>query len=56
MLFATTSPAYLMVTLFYFVSASLVQGCYPPELLKQWDIFHEKKKSENDRPGKNFIV
>ncbi|XP_076461813.1 uncharacterized protein LOC143294262 [Babylonia areolata] len=31
-------------------SASLVQGRYPKELLKQWDIFHEKKNSENDRP------
>ena len=32
-------------------SVSLVRGHYPPELLKQWDIFHEKKNSENDRPG-----
>ncbi|KAK7110020.1 dentin sialophosphoprotein-like [Littorina saxatilis] len=31
-------------------SVSLVQGRYPPELLKQWDVFHDKKKSENDRP------
>ncbi|KAK7496261.1 hypothetical protein BaRGS_00012426 [Batillaria attramentaria] len=31
-------------------SVSCVQGCYPPELLKQWDVFHEKKTSENDRP------
>ena len=30
---------------------SVVQGGYPDILLKQWDIYHAKKISENDRPG-----
>ncbi|GAB1605901.1 uncharacterized protein LOC115219806 [Argonauta hians] len=31
-------------------NVSCVQGKYPPHLLKQWDIFHKQKRSENDRP------
>ncbi|XP_061840427.1 uncharacterized protein haspin [Nerophis lumbriciformis] len=27
-----------------------VRGCYPPEFLKAWDTFDQKKGSENDRP------
>ncbi|XP_034543402.1 serine/threonine-protein kinase haspin [Notolabrus celidotus] len=27
-----------------------VQGCYPPDFLKAWDTFDQKKGSENDRP------
>ncbi|KAA8594828.1 hypothetical protein FQN60_011963 [Etheostoma spectabile] len=27
-----------------------VQGCYPPDFLNAWDIFDQKKGSENDRP------
>ncbi|XP_014887802.1 uncharacterized protein haspin isoform X1 [Poecilia latipinna] len=27
-----------------------VQGCYPPEFLKAWDAFDQRKGSENDRP------
>ncbi|PWA30587.1 hypothetical protein CCH79_00009324 [Gambusia affinis] len=27
-----------------------VQGCYPPEFLKAWDTFDQRKGSENDRP------
>ncbi|XP_067354374.1 uncharacterized protein haspin isoform X2 [Channa argus] len=27
-----------------------VQGCYPPEFLKAWDRFDQRKGSENDRP------
>ncbi|XP_072239807.1 uncharacterized protein haspin [Leuresthes tenuis] len=27
-----------------------VQGCYPPDFLKAWDAFDQRKGSENDRP------
>ncbi|XP_077575437.1 uncharacterized protein haspin [Stigmatopora nigra] len=27
-----------------------VRGCYPPEFLRAWDIFDNKKGSENERP------
>ncbi|XP_077460797.1 uncharacterized protein haspin [Stigmatopora argus] len=27
-----------------------VRGCYPPEFLRAWDTFDNKKGSENDRP------
>ena len=33
----------------------VVEGAYPPTLLKQWDLFHKRKGSENDRPGEFFI-
>ena len=33
-----------------------MKGKYPKELLKQWDIFHEEKESQNDRPGGISIV
>ena len=32
-------------------SVSLIHGRYPEQMIKQWDIFHQKKGSENDRPG-----
>ena len=35
----------------YICSVACVKGKYPRELLKQWDIFHEEKESQNDRPG-----
>ncbi|XP_052101865.1 serine/threonine-protein kinase haspin-like [Mytilus californianus] len=31
-------------------SVSCVKGKYPRELLKQWDMFHTEKESQNDRP------
>ncbi|CAI9736426.1 serine/threonine-protein kinase haspin [Octopus vulgaris] len=31
-------------------SVSCVKGKYPAQLLKQWDIFHKNKQSDNDRP------
>ncbi|XP_060596119.1 uncharacterized protein LOC132750191 [Ruditapes philippinarum] len=31
-------------------NVSCVKGKYPAELLKQWDLFHKNKGSENDRP------
>ncbi|KAM8967229.1 serine/threonine-protein kinase haspin [Pelodytes ibericus] len=31
-------------------AAHCVQGCYPAELLKAWDIYAEAKGTENDRP------
>ncbi|XP_067656561.1 uncharacterized protein [Haliotis asinina] len=31
-------------------SVACVQGCYPEQLLAQWDIYNKKRKSENDRP------
>ncbi|XP_059190722.1 uncharacterized protein haspin [Centropristis striata] len=31
-----------------------VQGCYPPDFMKAWDTFDQRKGSENDRP--DFFV
>ena len=34
-----------------FYSVSVVKGKYPAQLLHQWDVFHQRNVSENDRPG-----
>ncbi|XP_045188775.2 uncharacterized protein LOC123546503 [Mercenaria mercenaria] len=31
-------------------NVSCVKGKYPTELIRQWDLFHKNKGSENDRP------
>lgn len=31
-------------------NVSCLKGAYPSQLLRQWDIFHKQKRSENDRP------
>ena len=41
--------------LYFLCSVSCVKGSYPAHLLKQWDQYDEAKKSENDRPGKNYF-
>ncbi|KAK6174323.1 hypothetical protein SNE40_017626 [Patella caerulea] len=33
-------------------SVCCVKGAYPKQLLKQWDDYNEKSRSENDRPDK----
>lgn len=36
----------------HFISLHCVQGRYPPDFMKAWDTFNQKKCSENDRPGR----
>lgn len=31
-------------------SVSCLKGVYPAPLMREWDIFHKEKRSENDRP------
>ncbi len=40
---------YISTTIYF--SVSIVKGAYPDVLLREWDDFHERKVSENDRPG-----
>ena len=45
---------YMLFMLLYccvFYSVSVVKGKYPAQLLHQWDVFHQRNVSENDRPG-----
>ena len=47
--------AFDMCVMFLF-RVACVEGRYPEVLLDEWDAYHHRKGSENDRPGEELWV